>query len=62
MKFSINGFEKWATWFYGFCRRMEKGGLPNMPKDDRDCLLSVNLHMQIALEAMKSQSERSETL
>jgi hypothetical protein len=62
MGFNINDFEKWATWFYDFCRRMEKSGLPNIPKYDRDGLLSVNLHMQIALAAMKSQAERGKTL
>jgi len=54
MQFDIEQFEKWAAWFYNFCRQMEKSGLPNMPRDDRDGLLSVNLHIQIALEALKT--------
>jgi hypothetical protein len=53
MRFDLEQFEKRAAWFYDFCRRLEKSGLPNMPRDDHDGLLAVNLHLQIALEALK---------
>jgi hypothetical protein len=63
IKFNGGDFEKWAAWFYGFCRRMEKRGTPPLPKDDREGLLSVNLHMQIALKEMtKNQKYERETV
>ena len=56
MSFDYKEFEKCAKWLHGFCYRMEESGLPNIPSDDREGLLSVKNQLLNAVVAMDSKN------